>query len=389
MSFASPQDAIREGLGLVAEDRKLQSLVLERSVTENATLAALRLFVNRFRVIDQRSERRVVERVVRDLSIKTPSVDTTVANLSGGNQQKVVVGKFLLSHIVLFLLDEPTRGIDVGAKAEIYQLVSELALEGTSFLLVSSEMPELLAVCDRIYVLCDGRVTGEFERDSFDQEAIMEAATRFVDDDRDSTGEPADPEPGRMSIGSCAGVRRGTLAPSRLSLVDGLRLVATLAALIAFLVLPWFIDGGVTVSGLVVLVSGTSSLAPEAGAALAQVQLGAPADPGRAHPRRSRSRGGPVAAKHRTLGLAGAPGRPGRRGLLHPLPRPRSLRRQRCSCSTPASASGSPASPSASCSCSTSPCERPAPRTSRLATSGPSIACAIASAACSAVDGPA
>ncbi len=112
-----------------------------------------------------------------------------VANLSGGNQQKVVVGKFLLSRIVLFLLDEPTRGIDVGAKAEIYQLVGELAQEGTSFLLVSSEMPELLAVCDRIYVLCDGRLTGEFERDSFDQEAIMEAATRFVDDDGSSTAE--------------------------------------------------------------------------------------------------------------------------------------------------------------------------------------------------------
>jgi ABC-type sugar transport system ATPase subunit len=181
--FASPQDAIREGLGLVAEDRKLQSLVLERSVTENATLAALRQFVSRFRVIDQRSERRVVERVVSDLAIKTPSVDALVANLSGGNQQKVVVGKFLLTRIVLFLLDEPTRGIDVGAKAEIYQLVGELAQEGTSFLLVSSEMPELLAVCDRIYVLCDGRVTGEFERGSFDQEAIMEAATRFADDD--------------------------------------------------------------------------------------------------------------------------------------------------------------------------------------------------------------
>jgi ribose transport system ATP-binding protein len=192
--FASPQDAIREGLGLVAEDRKLQSLVLERSVTENATLAALRLFVSRLRIIDQRHERRVVRRIVSDLRIKTPSVDTTVANLSGGNQQKVVVGKFLLSRIVLFLLDEPTRGIDVGAKAEIYQLVSELAAEGTSFLLVSSEMPELLAVCDRIYVLCDGRITGEFERGSFDQEAIMEAATRFVDEAADSTGEPLVPE---------------------------------------------------------------------------------------------------------------------------------------------------------------------------------------------------
>ena len=124
------------------------------------------------------------------MRIKTPSVDTMVATLSGGNQQKVVVGKFLLSRIVLFLLDEPTRGIDVGAKSEIYQLVGELAQQGTAFLLVSSEMPELLAVCDRIYVLCDGRLTGEFERGAYDQEAIMEAATRFAGDERGSSGNP-------------------------------------------------------------------------------------------------------------------------------------------------------------------------------------------------------
>jgi len=194
--FASPQDGIRAGLGLVAEDRKLQSLVLERSVTENATLASLRLFTNRLRAIDQRSERRVVGQVVKDLRIKTPSVDTMVATLSGGNQQKVVLGKFLLSRIVLFLLDEPTRGIDVGAKAEIYQLVGELAQQGTAFLLVSSEMPELLAVCDRIYVLCDGRLTGEFERTAFDQEAIMEAATRFADEDRGTVASPVAGEVG-------------------------------------------------------------------------------------------------------------------------------------------------------------------------------------------------
>ncbi|HZW01765.1 MAG TPA: ATP-binding cassette domain-containing protein, partial [Candidatus Deferrimicrobium sp.] len=164
--------------------RKLQSLVLERSVTENTTLASLRQFTNRLQIISQRSEKRTVERIVEDLRIKTPTVDAMVANLSGGNQQKVVIGKFLLSEIVLFLLDEPTRGIDVGAKAEIYHLVGELAQAGTSFLLVSSEMTELLAVCDRIYVLCDGRLTGDLERESFDPEAIMEAATRFIDDDR-------------------------------------------------------------------------------------------------------------------------------------------------------------------------------------------------------------
>jgi ABC-type sugar transport system ATPase subunit len=181
VSFASPADAIDHGLGLVAEDRKEQSLVLERSVAENATLASLGRFINRLHVIDQRAEKRAVRGIVRDLGIRTPTVDTLVTNLSGGNQQKVVLGRFLLSEILLFLMDEPTRGIDVGAKAEIYQLMGQLARKGTAFLLVSSEMPELLAVCDRIYVLCDGRVTAEFAREAFDQEAIMEAATRFSD----------------------------------------------------------------------------------------------------------------------------------------------------------------------------------------------------------------
>jgi len=179
--FHSPNEAIASGVGLIAEDRKQQSLVLERSVSENASLAALRRFMNRLAVINQRAERQAVQGVVRDLNIKTPTIETEVANLSGGNQQKVVLGKFLLTEIVLFLLDEPTRGIDVGAKAEIYALVSQLAKQGIAFLLVSSEMPELLAVCDRIYVLCDGRLTGEFYREEFNQEAIMEAATRFND----------------------------------------------------------------------------------------------------------------------------------------------------------------------------------------------------------------
>jgi ABC-type sugar transport system ATPase subunit len=177
--FHSPTEAIEAGIGLVAEDRKVQSLVLERSVGENASLAALRQFTTWFNVVRRRGERQAVRRVVADLNVKTPSIETLVANLSGGNQQKVVIGKFLLTEIVLFLLDEPTRGIDVGAKAEIYHLVGQLAKNGTAFLLVSSEMPELLAVCDRIYVLCDGRLTGEFERSEFNQEAIMEAATRF------------------------------------------------------------------------------------------------------------------------------------------------------------------------------------------------------------------
>ncbi|WP_442891798.1 sugar ABC transporter ATP-binding protein [Aggregatilinea sp.] len=177
----TPKEAIELGIGLIAEDRKGQSLVLEQPVTENATLAALREFFYFLNIIDHRAERKAVTEIVDDLNIKTPSIRTMVANLSGGNQQKVVIAKFLLAKIKLFLLDEPTRGIDVGAKAEVYHLIGELAQQGTGFLLVSSELPELLAVCDRILVLCNGRLTGEFPRGSFDQAAIMEAATRFND----------------------------------------------------------------------------------------------------------------------------------------------------------------------------------------------------------------
>jgi ribose transport system ATP-binding protein len=179
--FHSPQDAIEHGIGLVAEDRKQQSLVLEQSVSDNATLAALRLFTNWLTIIKKRAERIAVKKLVQDLSIKTPTIETLVTNLSGGNQQKVVLGKFLLSEISVFLLDEPTRGVDVGAKAEIYHLVGQLARGGTAILLVSSEMPELLAVCDRLYVLCEGHITGHFAREDFDQEKIMEAATQFIE----------------------------------------------------------------------------------------------------------------------------------------------------------------------------------------------------------------
>ncbi len=180
----SPKEAIALGIGLIAEDRKGQSLVLEQTVTENATLAALHEFLYFLNIINQTAERKAVAEIVKDLNIKTPNIRTMVANLSGGNQQKVVIAKFLLANIKLFLLDEPTRGIDVGAKAEVYSLIGELAQQGTGFLLVSSELPELLAVCDRMVVLCDGRLTGEFTREAFDQAAIMEAATRFADTER-------------------------------------------------------------------------------------------------------------------------------------------------------------------------------------------------------------
>jgi ABC-type sugar transport system ATPase subunit len=171
----SPRHAIRNGIALVAEDRKAQSLVLTNSVRFNASLAALARFL-RWGTVSAAAERAAVAGMVTDLHVKTPGLDTMVGNLSGGNQQKVVLAKCLLTEPSLILMDEPTRGIDVGAKAEIYQLMTELAGRGAAIVMVSSELPELLAMCDRIIVLCEGRITAEFRRGEATQEAILEAA---------------------------------------------------------------------------------------------------------------------------------------------------------------------------------------------------------------------
>ncbi len=176
----SPADAIRQGIGYVTEDRKGKSLIGGLPVRVNLTLAALHLFTRALRIVNRSSERKAVNEQVSNLNIRTPSAETLVANLSGGNQQKVVIGKFLMTRPDILLLDEPTRGIDVGAKSQIYQLVDQLAQQGTAFVMASSEMPELLAVCDRILVLCEGRVTGEFTRGEATQEKILDAATRFL-----------------------------------------------------------------------------------------------------------------------------------------------------------------------------------------------------------------
>jgi len=171
----SPRQAIRRGLALIAEDRKTQSLVLQGTVRFNASLAALARFT-RGGIVRARGERAAVEQSVRELRVKTPGINTTVNNLSGGNQQKVALAKCLLTRPSVLLADEPTRGIDVGAKAEIYAIMNELAGRGTAILMVSSELPELLGICDRILVLCEGRLTGEFTAATATQERILEAA---------------------------------------------------------------------------------------------------------------------------------------------------------------------------------------------------------------------
>ncbi|MGH2535249.1 MAG: sugar ABC transporter ATP-binding protein [Thermomicrobiales bacterium] len=176
LRIASPDEAIRAGLAFVTEDRKTQSLILKLSVGHNMTLSALRRFLV-FNVIRRRAERAAVRDAMAQLQIKAPSLTVEVDKLSGGNQQKVALAKCLLTSPRVLLLDEPTRGIDVGAKAEIYALISRLARDGAGILMASSELPELLAMCDRVLVLCDGRVTAELTRAEATQERIMEAAT--------------------------------------------------------------------------------------------------------------------------------------------------------------------------------------------------------------------
>ena len=187
--LASPRDAIGHGVGFVTEDRKHQSLVLVRSVGENASLAALGHFV-RGGVLQLAREAREVGERVRELRVKTPSLATPAGSLSGGNQQKVVLAKWLLTRPKIVLLDEPTQGIDVGAKAEIYELIDRLAKSGTAVVLASSEMPELLALCDRVHVLCEGRIAGTLEHDEATQERILDLATRFSGHAEDHIAPP-------------------------------------------------------------------------------------------------------------------------------------------------------------------------------------------------------
>ncbi|MCL6588371.1 MAG: xylose ABC transporter ATP-binding protein [Firmicutes bacterium] len=172
----SPMDAIRCGIALVTEDRKRYGLILEQAVQTNLTLANLPEFCRRG-IINFNEEIRASENSIRQLRIKTPSLATKVNNLSGGNQQKVVVGKWLMTNPKVLIMDEPTRGIDVGAKFEIYNLMNQLKQEGVAIIMVSSELPEILGMSDRIIVLHEGAINGEFSYAEADQEKLMYAAT--------------------------------------------------------------------------------------------------------------------------------------------------------------------------------------------------------------------
>jgi ribose transport system ATP-binding protein len=176
VTINSPIDAVANGIGYLSEDRKRYGIIVDKTVAENTTMACLDDYMNG-PFINKKKEAKVAEEYVASLKTKTPSVDQLVVNLSGGNQQKVVIAKWLAKDCDILIFDEPTRGIDVGAKSEIYSLMNELVKEGKSIIMISSEMTEVLRMSDRIVVMCEGKKTGEMSICEATQENIMHAAT--------------------------------------------------------------------------------------------------------------------------------------------------------------------------------------------------------------------
>ena len=179
VTIKNPSDAVRHGLGYLSEDRKRFGIVVQKTVAENSTMATLENFMKGI-FINKKAEKEAAGEYVDKLNIKTPSVEQLVVNLSGGNQQKVVLAKWLVRDCDILIFDEPTRGIDVGAKSEIYKLMNKLAEDGKSIIMISSELTEILRMSDRVLVMCEGRKTGELPIEKATQEAIMDLATRDI-----------------------------------------------------------------------------------------------------------------------------------------------------------------------------------------------------------------
>lgn len=179
VKISCPMDAIKAGIVLAPEDRKKDGLCTKLSIRHNLALPNLDLICSKLGVISRKQEDDLCEKAVKDLMIKTPTVEVNAGNLSGGNQQKVVVGKWLARNSRVVIFDEPTRGIDVGAKVEIYNLMNQLKKQGIAVMFVSSEMPEVLGIADRVIVMCDGRITGEVIAKETTQNEVLKFATEF------------------------------------------------------------------------------------------------------------------------------------------------------------------------------------------------------------------
>ena len=172
----TPEQAVHHGICYLSEDRKRFGLMLDKSVIDNSALASVDDYIQHI-LIDDAKMREISEYYNKLLRTKTPSMDQLLKNLSGGNQQKVIIARWLMKDVDVFIFDEPTRGIDVGAKSEIYNLMDELVKQGKSIIMISSELPEVLRMSDRIVVMCEGRKTGELDIAEATQENIMQLAT--------------------------------------------------------------------------------------------------------------------------------------------------------------------------------------------------------------------
>ncbi|MOA12011.1 Ribose import ATP-binding protein RbsA [compost metagenome] len=173
----SPSRAIELGLAFLTEDRKKSGLFLVLSVVENMSIVNLSEYIGKNGFVSHVQMAKDCMEQIKKLNIKTPTMDQIINNLSGGNQQKVLIARWLLAQPKILILDEPTRGIDVGAKAEIYRLISELANRGVAIILVSSELPEILGMSDRVMVMHGGRITGILDKEEADQEKILALAS--------------------------------------------------------------------------------------------------------------------------------------------------------------------------------------------------------------------
>ena len=176
LNIKTPVDAMKYGISLVPENRKLEGLYHVQSVSFNSTIEVLHEFINKL-MVNRARESEITQEYIDKMHTKTPSHEQSVTNLSGGNQQKVMIGRWLATHPKLLILDEPTRGVDVGAKAEIYEIMNELTKQGVSIIMISSELPEIINMADRVYVMYDGRITGCIDYEDVSQEAIMKLAT--------------------------------------------------------------------------------------------------------------------------------------------------------------------------------------------------------------------
>lgn len=179
LNIKSPKDAIRNGIGMITEDRRGSGILGCLSIADNISIASLDHYVEGGVKLNNGKIEKLVQDNIGKLSIKTPSSKTLIQSLSGGNQQKVIISRWLANNPDVLIMDEPTRGIDVGAKYEIYQIMISLAKQGKGIIMISSEMPELIGVSNRIMVMCNGKITGEVSGDEATQENIMYFATQF------------------------------------------------------------------------------------------------------------------------------------------------------------------------------------------------------------------